>query len=189
MKMRFGLAVLAAIGLSACAETDVVLNHSYVTDFGSYQDSDYTAEHADATGEKAANANWANAHKVTLSLRQNEFSPMIVHLKKGEPYSITVKNNDNNVVSFRADEFFANSSVAQLSEAKHEDDMLPAAEKPLLVSFVVPPMGERTVNLIPVMEGRYEYEDASPGLYFVQWGVAPFSRAATLGTAGVFIVE
>lgn len=187
--MRFGLALIAAVGLSACAERDIALNASYVTDFGSFQDNDYVGDRADSTAEKAGMAQWNDAREVTLTLRQNEFSPMIVHLKKGVPYVVTVKNNDLDAVSFSAQEFFANASVSHLSEATHEEEVFAAAEKPVLVSFVVPPKGERQIKVVPVMEGRYEFEDGAPGIFFNQWHLSPWSNGATMGTSGVFIVD
>ena len=189
MKFTFGLALAAVVGLSACAEKDVVLNASYVTDFGEYQDSDYLGNHADAEGKKADGVNWTDAKEVTLTIRQNEISPMIIHLKKDVAYKVKIVNKDVDTVSFSAPEFFENVAVSSLSEAKNGEEMLPAATKPLLMSFVVPAKGERTVNLVPVLEGRYEFEDGAPGIFFNQWQLSPYSRGKTMGAIGLFIVD
>ncbi|SCA57161.1 exported hypothetical protein [Candidatus Terasakiella magnetica] len=189
MKIRYALAMMAAVGLSACAERDVAYNSVFVTDFGTYKDAFDVRNHADASGEIAEAAAWNDARNVTLTVRQNEFSPMIVHLKKDVPYVIKVVNKDQNSVSFNAGEFFENTSVDSINEAMYEDETYPARAKPQLKSFVVPPKGERMVKLVPVLEGRYEFEDNAPGFFLPNFSFSPWSRAATMGTSGVFVVE
>ncbi|WP_135081177.1 cupredoxin domain-containing protein [Terasakiella sp. SH-1] len=179
MKVRYGLAILAALGLTACAERDISYEKSFITDFGSYQPTQYV--NTDALDKTA----WNETRQITLTVRQNEFSPMVVRLKKDVPYTIRVVNQDKNTVSFDASDLFENSAVAELSEAAS----YPARSKPLLKSFVVPSNGERMVKLVPVLEGRYEFEDNAPGLFLLDLVFSPWSRGATKGTSGVFIVE
>lgn len=187
MKMRLGLALVGAVGLTACAERDVAYNTPYVTDFGSYSDSNAPSTYEGSSVAMAAK--WDGARDVTLTLRQNEFSPMIVHLTKGEAYNLTVVNKDKYAVSFKAEDFFENVSTANLSEVKAGDDVFEELKAPDLISFVVPAQSQRTVKFVPVLEGRYEFEDGAPGLMFPSWHLSPYSRGATQGSIGVFVVK
>lgn len=179
--LRVFTGVILVSVLAACAGQDVTYNRTYSLDFeGKFQDAD---------AEQASLAKWDNAKVITLTHKDAEFTPMIVNLSKGKAYILKVVNEEDRTVSFRAPEFFNNASVTEISSTDHYTDTLPKQVKPLLVSFVVPPMGQREVRFVPLNEGRYEFENAFPGIMIGEFQFAPFSRSATMGTIGAFSVK
>ncbi|MDV7340728.1 cupredoxin domain-containing protein [Terasakiella sp. A23] len=186
MKFRFGVAIVAALGLSACANLDITTGPSPIINIGLF---DGSTSYEDASGEIAAKANWDAAREITLNVEEREFTPMVVHLKRETPYKLKIVNKDAEAISFRAVDFFESSSVLKLSAKNTDIDDASGMQKPLLVSFVVPAKGERTLKFVPVKEGKYEFEDASPGFMADRWHFAPWGFGTINGTFGVFIVK
>jgi len=179
--LRVFTGVILVSILAACVAQDVTYSRSYPTSFeGKFQDS---------VGDQASLAMWADAKVITLTHKDAEFTPMIVNLSKGKPYILKVVNEEDRTVSFRAPDFFNSASVTEISSTGYYTDTMPKQVNPLLVSFIVPPMGQREVRFVPLAEGRYEFENAFPGIMIGDLQFAPFSRSATMGTVGSFSVE
>lgn len=183
MKMRFGLALVAALGLTACAERDVMMNTNTATNFGSFQEATMMA------ATEADSSKWDKASEVTITLQRKEFAPMMLHLKQNQPYILKVVNNSNSPMSFKANEFFQTTLVRSLSEVITDEAVYPPAENPLMVSFIVPAMSERTINVVPAVKGRFEYEDATPGIMIAGFHWAPWGYGKTQGSFGMISVD
>lgn len=183
MKMRFGLALVAALGLTACAERDVMMNTNTATNFGSFQEATMMA------AQEADSNKWEKASEVTITLQRKEFSPMMLHLKQNQPYTLNVVNNSNSAMSFKANEFFQTTLVRSLSEVTTDKAVYPAAENPLMVSFIVPAMSQRTINIVPAVKGRFEYEDGTPGIMVAGFHWAPWGYGVTQGSFGIISVD
>jgi hypothetical protein len=167
--------------LCACAARDVTYSRTNPLDFeGKFQDT---------AGEALSQVMWDEAKVITLTHKDGEFTPMIVDMQKGKPYILKVINEEDSTVSFRAPEFFNNVSVSKISGTGYYTDAVPELENPLLVSFIVAPLGEREVRLVPLNEGSFQFENAFPSLSIMEFQFAPFSRAATMGTVGAFTIE
>lgn len=186
MKMKktlfnvFSAVVLVGL-LGACAARDVTYSRSYPLS--------YQGGLSDETGDIASAAAWDNAATITITHKDSEFSPMYVGLKKDTPYILKIVNEDDRTLSIRAANFFANSSVASISQTAHYSNDLPAIEKPLLKSFIVSPKGEREVRVVPMGEGSYEFDNGYPAMIIGEFQFAPWSRAASMGTVGAIVVK
>ena len=162
-------------GLTACHAKDMIRDP---TDIGKFFKGVYVENGA----EVVAAADWSKAETVSIRIRQSEFDPMLVNLKKDQPYVLRFENADKVEHSFLAVEFFETIAPKQLTPG---EEVTPDS---VLVSISIPAEESRELHFVPTVDGRYEFEDGSPGFFLHRLHFAPFSRG-TFGAAGVIKVN
>lgn len=136
---RWGLVVAAALGLAGCETAKVIGNL-----FGSCDTE---------AALQVKPADWEKAEVAAIRIRQNHFSPMIVHATKGRPTILRIVNGDDGFHTFRAGEFFANISVAKVVRGTDEDG-------PGCHGLVTIPAHKTVeIHFVGLNDGRYEFQD------------------------------
>lgn len=106
-----------------------------------------------------AKADWARALSPRLRVRQNEFEPVVLVLRKGTPYILRLENGDDRAHSFRAPTFFKAIVVKSLVPAE-EGDAPPTA----LEAIVLAPHQTRELAFVPRHDGSFPFSDGWVGL-------------------------
>lgn len=176
MKRMFVLAAVLATGLAACAPSDVVYGPG---DMGRRADVASPESITKAVDE----ADWSKAVDLSLRIRQGDFNPMVLSLRVGAPYRLTLVNDDDVVHSFAAAEFFAEAAVKSL-----EPTETPIKPGSALEVVLLEPGASRTVELIPLREGTYDFEDGEPGIYMPGLRLSVLNRIIVAGK-GYLIVK
>ena len=107
---------------------------------------------ADAA-ERVANVNWLEAETIDLRVRQGEFTPVLIRLKKDSPYVLRIANGDDGKRVFRSNEFFAAIALAKVIMGETE------FTKPCISAVTIAPRETAAVQFVAVRDGRYEFED------------------------------
>ena len=117
--------------------------------------------------------NWTRVPEVNMRVYNGEFEPMIVQLKQGWPYICRLRNRDDRMRTFAADEFFAHMAVIRITvDGKRQDETCVRKVK-------VPPGKTATLRLVAAKDGRFEFEDS----------VIPVTGLFSHGASGLIIVE
>lgn len=176
MKRLFVLAAVLVSGLAACAPADVVFGP---TDTGRQA----AGVQVDAIKAAVDGVDWAAATPITIRIRQNDFDPMVVSMRAGKPYTLTLVNGDDKVHAFVASEFFAETAVKSLEPAE-----TPFTPGGLLVSVLLEPGATRKVELVPLRDGTYEFIDGVAGVFLPGSHVSLLNRLV-VGATGYLVVR
>ena len=145
-------AAMMVLGLGACAPTDVIQGPGAVRSAGAIA--------PDAASAAIEAADWEKAIALAIRMRQGDFNPMVVQMRAGFPYVLTIENADAEVHVFRAREFFASAAVKAVEPM--DPPLKPGST---VVAILVEPGQTRTVRLIPMKDGTYAYDDGGPGIF------------------------
>ena len=105
--------------------------------------------------ERVEAADWSKAEVIPIRIRQNEFNPMIIGLKRDQPYVIRITNADDAHHVFGAGEFFQSVAVAKVDMGGDGDDQT-------CITRVAIAGGQTAeVVFVAVRDGRYEFADNS----------------------------
>jgi len=145
----------AAALLGGCATVEGLLG------IGDAGQADGAATAAPAEAAAAAAADWSLAFTRTLRVRQNEFTPLVLTLRTGQPYILRLENGDDASRAFSAPDFFEAVAVKSLSPA--DSGFEPGAA---LSAIDLPPGQTRELAFVPVRDGYYAFAGgwAVPGL-------------------------
>lgn len=124
-------------------------------------------------GERLDGVDWATAWPVNLRIRQNMFEPMIVTLLENSPTVLRITNGDNSRHIIRSSEFFRSVALESVTigDKVEKDNCIDAITLPARTTV--------EVRLMPVQDGRYDFEDSS----------LLISRVAVASAVGVFVIE
>lgn len=125
---------------------------------------------ANAT-EWVEQADWSRAEELTLRIRQNRFDPLVLTLREGQPYVLTLVNGDDVDHSFYAPHLFEAIAVRSLSGAGQ-----PVTPETGLVAVGMPAGASRELAFVTVRDGRYEFSDGGLNLF-------------AFGNTGVVVIE
>ena len=135
----------ALAALSACSPSGALF------DIGSPVSG---SECEERTARQLAGVDFASAPMVEMTIRRNEFSPMIVRLTKGRAYVFRLRNRDDEVHAFNAPAFFDNIAVAA---AALDNDILPGRCPGPIVEVQSGQSFE--MQFLAANDGVYEYRD------------------------------
>ena len=152
MNRRVVAAAMMILGLGACAPSDVIQGPEAVRLAG--------AVAPDAASAAVEAADWEKAIALAVRMRQGDFNPMVMQMRVGFPYVLTIENADAEACAFKAPEFFASSAVKSLEPLDP-----PFEPGDTLVSVLVEPGQTRTVRLVPMKDGTYTYDDGVFGVF------------------------
>ena len=106
-----------------------------------------------AAGERTAGVDWSKARVVELTIEEGWISPIIVNLKKGQPYILRYVNRDEETRALRGQEFFRATAVAGLRVG--DKDLPPSC----ITSVHAAPKQTVELRIVPEVEGDYELVD------------------------------
>ena len=103
--------------------------------------------------ERVEAADWSKAEVIPIRIRQDEFNPMIIGLKRDRPYVIRITNADDTPHVFGAGDFFRSVAVAKVDISGDGDDQT-------CITRVAVAGGQTAeVVFVAVRDGRYEFAD------------------------------
>lgn len=121
-----------------------------------------------------AAADWSLAVTRTLRIRQDEYAPLVITLRRDRPYVLKLVNGDNAAHVFSAPDFFQAIAVKSLGPADQ------AIEPGWALSSIDLPAGQtRELAFVPVRDGYYSFADGWTGRLL----------GGIHGTPGLIIVE
>ena len=148
MRTSWGLpvAMMAVVVLSACTMRDVVKLDQDLRKvaFG---------ECLGATPDPAAAVDWSTAQAISVTIRQDDYDPMILFLKRDQPYVITIANRDDSGHTFRARRFFQESTVAGVTVGGE------ALDDDCIIAVDIPALKTAELRVVPTREGTYDFTD------------------------------
>jgi hypothetical protein len=156
MRVKGILAGWCAVAvLGGCATLEGLLG------IGGAGRADGAAEAPPTEAAPAAAVDWSLAFTRTLRVRQNEFTPLVLTLRTGQPYILRLENGDDAGRAFSAPDFFEAVAVKSLTPA--EPGFEPGAA---LSAIDLPPGQTRELAFVPVRDGYYSFAGgwAVPGL-------------------------
>lgn len=148
MRVKGILAGWCAVAvLGGCATLEGLLG------IGGAGRADGAAEAAPTEAAPAAAAvDWSLAFTRTLRVRQNEFTPLVLTLRTGQPYILRLENGDDAGRAFSAPDFFEAVAVKSLTPAG------PGFEPGAALSAIdLPPGQTRELAFVPVRDGYYAF--------------------------------
>lgn len=121
-----------------------------------------------------AEADWSLTVTRTLRIRQDEYAPLVITLRRDRPYVLRIVNGDDRAHVFSAPDFFQAIAVKSLGPAERavEPGSAPA-------SIDLPPGQTRELVFVPVKDGYYSFADGWTGRLL----------GGILGTRGLIVVE
>jgi len=99
--------------------------------------------------------NWTRVPEIDIRVRNDEFEPMVITLRQGWPYIMTIHNRDFDDHGFHAPEFFESVSVIMTTIDGQR------ASNNCYDSVTVPPRKSAAIRLIAAVDGHYEFNDSS----------------------------
>ena len=137
---RFKLLIPLFFLLQACAQQSWIAS---MAASGCVADSEKLVSEAD----------WTDPGKLSVRIRQGEFTPMVFALTKNRPYEIEFENADDVSHVFQAPDFFRSVAFDKIvADGKEIKKICPR-------SLVIEPGKKLMAYLIPVRDGRYEFSD------------------------------
>ncbi len=166
------LAPLALIALTGCAVREALL----------IPPDQRCGPEAEAT---LAAADFSRLRVIDIKVSEGEFSPMVIRLREGRPYTFRIENTDNEDRLFAAPVFFLTTAVGDLKFGDR------ATHAVCLDRLAIPAFETTSVTLIPLRAGAYDLEDAfvlpSGGVGIGTIRVEPaFMGLADTGTSEMF---
>jgi len=140
---NFAFAVLA-LSVSACAMQP---------------DADDLARKWNPASEEYAKAlesvDWNQADVIEVVLFDNHFSPMLLSLKKGQPYVLRFVNKEKEPRMMVSQDFFGSLAISGEEDNKialmgFDMEYIPLPEK-----------NAKTIRVVPMESGRYEFRQAA----------------------------
>lgn len=120
-----------------------------------------------------AKINWARVPVVQTRVRNDEFEPMIFHLRQGRPYVLWVRNRDFRSHEFYAPDFFHQNAMVTISvDGQRLDDTC-------VDSVTIPPRQTAEIRMVAIVDDHYEFYD----------NPLPFPVVSALIPGGVIVVE
>ena len=121
-----------------------------------------------AATAQLAGVDWAAAKPLDVTLSEYEFAPAELHLRRGQPYRLTLANRGGSSHTFTAPTLFAASA---LREDPVGDEALSSGG-----TITVEAGATREIDLVPLQAGSYPVECSRP-------------LHATFGMTGQAVVE
>ncbi len=164
---RLILVPVVALALAACAGDDAIVVPSFSTffDYNCPEDTDKQLEGVD----------WSRARTVGISIRQDEYDPMIIGLRQNRPYIFRLENRDDYAHTFMAGEFFRSVFTAKVTKGDQEFQVA------CLEGVRIEAMQTVEIQLLAARDGRYEFTDNTLPMF------SPVSNPG--GISGVISVE
>ncbi len=126
------------------------------------------------TAPVVATADWSLTVTRTLRIRQDEYAPLVITLRRDRPYVLKLINGDDAAHVFSAPDFFQAIAVKSLMPADQ------AIEPGWAPSSIDLPAGQtRELAFVPVRDGYYSFADGWTGRLL----------GGILGTRGLIVVE
>ena len=143
MRFRRIFSVLAAgAALAACAPADQIKDKLALTFTG-------------CADKRPTDVNWSAARTFDVTIRQDEFQPMVIGLVRDRPYVLHIRNGDSGAHSFRSPAFFRQAAVAEV--------IVDGQSSPLggecITGVSVPAKGSVEIRLVALLEGRYSFDN------------------------------
>ncbi len=103
--------------------------------------------------KRISEADWTDPGRLSIRIRQGEFTPMVFGLTKNRPYEIEFENADDVSHVFQAPNFFRSVAFDKIVvDGEEIREICPR-------SLTIGPGKKLTAYLIPVRDGRYEFSD------------------------------
>ncbi len=143
MKLIRNLAIAAlATALSACAVQP------------SKDSAKWSVEAPESYQAAVSNADWNSATVIDVNLFDDQFTPMLLTLSKGQPYVLRLTNKDPYQRSLVGSNFLDSMAIAGVSGA---DEITKAS---VVRSVTLTPGETREIKAIPMKSGRFEFRRA-----------------------------
>jgi hypothetical protein len=144
--------VAVTLALAGCSSTDLMT--AYLP--GACPDS----------GGRLAGVEWDRARVVSIDVRQGNFDPIVIRVRRDDPYIFRFTNRDDFTRTFRSAGFFTSIAVEKINIGTEE------RIHPCVSSVDIPPNVPVEIYFVPVRDGRYEFEDPTLGIPLVFGGGA-----------------
>ena len=106
------------------------------------------------TSKVLENADWEQAKKLFLRIRQDTYFPTYVGLTLNRPYVLTVENGDDVSHYFRAIDFFRSVAISAVKvNGVNEYD------GGCIDAFKITPNGQTEIRFVALRDGSYEFSD------------------------------
>lgn len=102
-----------------------------------------------------ADTDWNKAETITISVRHDEYDPMVVPLRKGRAYVMRIENKDEYNHRFHAPEFFRAVALGGVSVDGAEN-----AAGACISGLGLPAGKVLTARLVTVSDGHYRFEES-----------------------------
>jgi len=136
--------------------------------------SQYWCKAAQFDAAKAAD--WSNAEVIKEEIKDNLYSIGLISLWRKKPYIIEVTNLDDSERSFRAPNFFKNSSILK---AVYDGKTV---ETPCMESVTLGPGKSAEIHVVPTAKGSFDYHDTALWIPFL-------TQLTTNGDIGLIHVQ
>ncbi len=118
-----------------------------------------------------AAADWSLTVTRTLRIRQDEYAPLVITLRRDRPYVLKIVNGDDVAHAFSAPDFFQAIAVKSVGPA---DQVVEPGS-----SIDLPAGQTRELAFVPLRDGYYSFADGWTGRLL----------GGILGTRGLIVVE
>ena|GEM_PF-2134062 len=147
MKLIRNLAIAAlATALSACSLTDTIHNPNDTTTMWREAPASYQAA--------IESADWNSARVIEMTLFDDHFTPMLLSLKKGQPYVLRITNKEKHPRLLVGEDFL--NTLAVQGDSANED----ITKSTVIETVLLEPGKPRELKIVPMESGRYEYRRA-----------------------------
>ena len=109
-----------------------------------------------------ADVDWDKAERLTVTVRHNEYTPMVIPLMKGRAYVMGFENRDDYNHRFEAPTFFRAVALKDVTVAGEDTDA-----GACIRGLGLPPGKAVSVRLVTVADGRYPFEESALGTMFL----------------------
>lgn len=145
LSLRCIFSVLAVgTALAACAPADQIKDKLALT-------------FMECADKRPTNVDWSTARTLDVTIRQDEFQPMVIGLVKNRPYVLHIRNRDRGGHSFRSPAFFRQAAVAEVTV----DGASVAPGGECLTEVSIPAGGAAEIRLVALLEGRYPFDNST----------------------------
>ncbi len=100
---------------------------------------------------------WATARTLDVTIRQDEFQPMVIGLVRDVPYVLHIRNADSGAHTFRSPTFFRQAAVADITIAGDSLEL----DDNCITGVSVPAKGRVEIRLVALLEGRYPFDNSA----------------------------
>ena len=111
-----------------------------------------------APSDALKDVNWEKARIVTIDIRQGAFDPIVLRLRRDEPYLFHFNNRDDSSRTFRSPGFFSSIAVDRVTVGGKD------LAEPCMVGINIPARTPVEMRFVPTQDGRYEFEDTTFGI-------------------------
>ena len=116
-----------------------------------------------ADADKAlADVDWDKAERLAVTVRHDEYTPMVIPLIKGRAYVMGFENRDDYNHRLEAPDFFRSVALKDISVAGAS-----TGADTCIRGLGLPPGKTVSVRLVTLADGRYPFEESALGTMFM----------------------